>query len=282
MFGSFQKAQGRILVVSDAQDGLAATAIKTFLQAASTPMPVKMCQHKQIPDLDQVGTACLFSSDPAKFAPADSALLTKLAGTLRPGGILSLHLGNLTAAALQDLEFALLMLGLVFGPENTLKAPRSQNMDCVITAQKPLWALGESAPLKKGAAAASELIDEDALISGEAPKPQGEGEGGCSTKPKACANCSCGRKELEEELGDTEAAKKALEKGTVRSACGSCYLGDAFRCATCPYKGQPAFKPGTKVELDTELSNTGQVDMRMQEEEEDAAQIGADGKLVIS
>ena len=76
-----------------------------------------------------------------------------------------------------------------------------------------------------------------------------EEDASCVTKPRACANCSCGRKELEEKLGE-EAAKNVLEEGKVTSSCGSCYLGDAFRCESCPYKGQPAFKPGEKVQLD--------------------------------
>ena len=43
--------------------------------------------------------------------------------------------------------------------------------------------------------------------------------------------------------------KKDLENGNVESACGKCYLGDAFRCATCPYRGVPAFEKGDKVKL---------------------------------
>eukprot|EP00915_Cephaloidophora_sp_WS-2016_P003186 GHVH01004303.1.p1 GENE.GHVH01004303.1~~GHVH01004303.1.p1 ORF type:complete len:263 (+),score=39.57 GHVH01004303.1:24-791(+) len=75
--------------------------------------------------------------------------------------------------------------------------------------------------------------------------PLGPSKSDCSNKPRACDNCSCGRKELEEELGAEEAKVRheAITSGEAKSSsCGNCYLGDAFRCDGCPYKGKPAFK----------------------------------------
>ena len=52
----------------------------------------------------------------------------------------------------------------------------------------------------------------------------------CKTSRKACINCSCGRAD-----GSVVSEK---------SLCGNCYLGDGFRCSTCPSKGLPPFNPG--------------------------------------
>lgn len=102
--------------------------------------------------------------------------------------------------------------------------------------------------LSRGKIVEAEVVGEWQFLTDVPPNMSNEEDATCATKPRACNNCSCGRKELEEKLGE-EAAKAALEEGNVKSSCGSCYLGDAFRCESCPYKGQPAFKPGEKVEL---------------------------------
>ena len=92
-----------------------------------------------------------------------------------------------------------------------------------------------------------EKINEDDLLKDDVVIKKAKVED-CSVKVKACANCKCGRKEqLEKQTLET--AVKEIQEGTVKSNCGSCYLGDAFRCANCPYKGLPAFKPGEKIEL---------------------------------
>ncbi|XP_017289730.1 anamorsin isoform X2 [Kryptolebias marmoratus] len=90
------------------------------------------------------------------------------------------------------------------------------------------------------------LLDEDDLKKPDPAslKAPSCGEGGAKKK-KACKNCTCGlAEELEQESQEKQKAN------LPKSACGSCYLGDAFRCASCPYLGMPAFKPGEKIVLD--------------------------------
>nr|CAD2191601.1 unnamed protein product [Meloidogyne enterolobii] len=92
-----------------------------------------------------------------------------------------------------------------------------------------------------------DLIDEDALLEPkDLERPEQKSgcgpakEGGEQKKKRACKNCTCGLAELE----DVEDEK--VETPQLKSACGNCYLGDAFRCSNCPYMGTPPFKPDEK------------------------------------
>ncbi|XP_026802309.2 anamorsin isoform X2 [Pangasianodon hypophthalmus] len=104
-----------------------------------------------------------------------------------------------------------------------------------------------------------DLVDSDALLDAEdlkKPDPASLrsscGESG--SKKKACKNCTCG---LAEELEQEQESKATQKTSQPKSACGNCYLGDAFRCASCPYLGMPAFKPGEKVVLaNTQIADT--------------------------
>ncbi|KFY73996.1 hypothetical protein V499_05944 [Pseudogymnoascus sp. VKM F-103] len=115
-----------------------------------------------------------------------------------------------------------------------------------------------------------DLIDEDTLLTEEDLNGMIVIPPECvprvGKRRRACKDCSCGLAEkisAEDEAKRTSADDKlkALKldssdlaevdftvQGTVGS-CGSCSLGDAFRCDGCPYIGMPAFKPGEEVRL---------------------------------
>lgn len=65
------------------------------------------------------------------------------------------------------------------------------------------------------------------------------------TNKRACSNCTCGKKEEIDKIEKEE----ALKSGIVDSNCGNCSLGDAFRCAGCPYQGLPPFVKDSVVEF---------------------------------
>ncbi|ELA41754.1 uncharacterized protein VICG_01258 [Vittaforma corneae ATCC 50505] len=78
-----------------------------------------------------------------------------------------------------------------------------------------------------------------------------------SSKKRKCANCTCGRsrnKSLETSKDSREGCGE-FEVKPPKSGCGSCYLGDAFRCDGCPYKGMPAFKEGEEFKFDDKLND---------------------------
>jgi len=142
---------------------------------------------------------------------------------------------------LQPVHTSFLLAGLASASER-----RTADGSRVLTAKRKPAVVAGAAPLKpKGpvvtvAMEDEDMINEDDLLDDDvlAPPPaMGARTAGddCDGR-KPCDNCTCGRAE---DQGSIEKMENAPS-----SSCGKCNLGDAFRCASCPYLGKPAFKPG--------------------------------------
>ncbi|XP_058208715.1 anamorsin homolog [Rhododendron vialii] len=191
--------------------------------------------------------------------PGDQ-LFGEISRVLRPGGTVLLH-QRFKSATGKMFERKLLVAGFLDVQIFPVKpVSQSEALDSLgIRATKSSWKAGSSFALKKKPAKSlpkvqinddMDLIDEDSLLTEEdLKKPQLPTIGDCevgSTR-KACKNCTCGRAEEEEKVQKLGPTMDQLDN--PQSACGSCGLGDAFRCSTCPYKGLPPFKLGEKVTL---------------------------------
>ncbi|KAF7073125.1 hypothetical protein CFC21_078166 [Triticum aestivum] len=186
-------------------------------------------------------------------------LVAEISRVLKAGGIVLVQ--SFTPSSDQKpsnyIERQLLMGG--FGEVDASATSSQDSMQSVtIKAKKPSWSIGSSSPLRKAIKAlpkieiddGNELIDEDSLLTEEdLKKPQLPVVGDCevgATK-KACKNCSCGRAEAEQKVEKLGLTAEQIDNPV--SACGSCGLGDAFRCSTCPNRGLAPFKLGEKVTL---------------------------------
>ncbi|XP_035915298.1 anamorsin homolog [Anopheles stephensi] len=190
----------------------------------------------------------------AQVSTSNTTLVTLLVKLLKPKGKVVFR--DDSAASVEQARSNLLLAGFI----NIVASDNN-----VYVGEKPDYEVGSKSKLSfanKSKVAAvwkldddeeEERIDDEELLDEEdKAKPSAESLRVCGTtgKRKACKDCSCG---LAEEL-DAEAKGKAVIDTTAKSSCGSCYLGDAFRCATCPYLGMPAFKPGEKIQLsDTQM-----------------------------
>ncbi len=155
--------------------------------------------------------------------PADRARLRALAAQLADGGVLVL--GGEARARTSELD--VLLAGL---------APPDADGRCV---KRATYA----------------RVDEDALLTPEdAARPALAGaDCDSATKRRACANCTCGLAAQQpaqpEATADAASAPSPAGQPPAKSACGSCYLGDAFRCGGCPYRGLPPFREGEAIQL---------------------------------
>ncbi|XP_073012005.1 anamorsin homolog [Typha latifolia] len=189
--------------------------------------------------------------------------LEEIGRVLKPGGKVLLQTSLLSIE--QDkpssaLERKLLVSGFV--DVQALEAKSLLTYEDVqhitIKGKKASWTVGSSFPIKKAIKAVpkiqmdddSDLIDEDSLLTeDDLAKPNLPIVGDCEigSARKACKNCTCGRAEVEAKVEKLELTAEQIEN--PQSACGSCGLGDAFRCTGCPYRGLPPFKLGEKVSL---------------------------------
>uniref|UniRef100_A0A5F5PSY9 Anamorsin n=2 Tax=Equus caballus TaxID=9796 RepID=A0A5F5PSY9_HORSE len=213
---------------------------------------------------------CLFLKEPVETAVVNNSKVrtaSKLCSALTLSGLVEVK--ELQRESLSPEEMQSVQEHLGYHSDSLLSVQ--------ITGKKPNFEVGSSSQLKLSIAKKSspsgkpavdpaaaklwtlsandmeddsvELIDSDDLLDPEdlkKPDPASLRAASCGEGKKrtACRNCTCGlAEELEKEKSRGQMSSQP------KSACGNCYLGDAFRCASCPYLGMPAFKPGEKVLL---------------------------------
>jgi hypothetical protein len=180
--------------------------------------------------------------------PYSARFMAVLAKVLCPGGKLVLQMPKAAKGT----------KALMFGGFADIVATSVSETHEQVCGANPDWDEGASAPVKLdvGGAdawdlaavddAATDLTNEDDLLAMDGMDTSliKEALAECGPKSvgkKACKDCSCG---YADELNTNDAAA-----APPKSSCGSCGLGDAFRCSGCPYLGTPAFKAGDAVKL---------------------------------
>jgi hypothetical protein len=197
------------------------------------------------------------------LADTSMSLVCSIVHFLKKGGKFLL-LTSGTTAKLEPIQRDLVFAGLLDTCIDSLKTIP----ECVaVYGKKPLWLMGinpnsnlivvrtsdsssrlawkthtnEKNPLKENSLVDNDRFNLSIYLGKESQKPIEE--------KKACKNCSCRRNINSAELINKE-SNNTVNNG---SACGNCYLGDAFRCTSCPYKGLPALK--TRVATSELITN---------------------------
>jgi hypothetical protein len=196
------------------------------LSSASSDLVEESLTKLQITLLSSELSKVLNPMDLSAFVPA-----------LKQNATASFHVEG-EASDLQLLHTSFLLAGLK-GASEAKQADGSR----VLTASKNLTSGVQTVKIKI-AQLSDDIVDEDGLLSdasnllGAPPAMSEKSKDADDCGGRApCDDCTCGRAD----------PKKTTENQPVKSsACGKCNLGDAFRCASCPYLGKPAFKAGNE------------------------------------
>jgi hypothetical protein len=196
---------------------------------------------KEVSSLDEINNGDVYED--IKFVGLQAVLsvpqLKQLAQNIKEEGKLRVETAGLDSTNLTKLKMNLRLAGYIAKEEDGW-------LDCT----RKVWTKGANSdnPWKMiKLEEKSELILEKELIDPNDKFQKFSTEDDCMTKPKPCKNCNCGRAELENKKLNINGADVMVPN--MKSDCGKCYLGDAYRCAGCPYRGMPAFEPGDKIEV---------------------------------
>ncbi len=207
-------------------------------------------------------------------SPSDSEL-EGLLETLKPGGELRFANGS-------ESEGRLLLAGFVEATASSARRPEWAEGAAQQLQLPKKWKLDDNDLLEDdlrqqawSGEVQGELVDEDDLLGDIAQVEPGQlvlaaDDQECGPSKKACKNCVCGRAESEAAGAATqkkvtlaeagavskdEAGRAVVDTAKLKAAaggCGSCSLGDAFRCKGCPSRGLPAYTVGERIVLDLE------------------------------
>lgn len=179
-------------------------------------------------------------------------LLASIAKKHAPSTPLKFIFADWNESHKEDSMFELALVGFT-----KIKQETNDGSKATFTLMTPSYTIGKSEKISRkinnnvndgdDILSDSEILAEgDDIFEGVVASTCGPNADDAPKKKRACKNCTCG-------LAEQEASNNI--NGTTdipaikTSACGSCYLGDAFRCSGCPYRGMPAFKPGEQVRI---------------------------------
>ena len=209
-------------IMSSTTVTLGASSSSSLASAFSNSAPPQALKALEINVTDDTAAAGYSPMDLSAWPLQDQATVTlRIAPTVKVADVVS------------KIHTSFLLAGLQAVGESKL-----DDGTRVVTAVKK-DAASKSAPIRLNLD--DDMIDEDNLLADAsnvlAPPPamsDVKTKDDCAGR-EPCADCTCGRSE--NKAGDGKQEVKT-------SSCGKCHLGDAFRCASCPYLGKPAFKPG--------------------------------------
>lgn len=199
------------------------------------------------------------------FTPEE---LNNIAGMLINKGKLELEIAD---GILSEAELKKQKTNLTFGGFSNIEI-KSENGITMITSTKKVSKTNNNQWKNIKLEGKSDMILEDELVDPYDSYQKFSKETDCITKPKPCKNCNCGRAEK-----DSQEAQKTADPN-FKPSCGKCYLGDAFRCNGCPYRGLPAFEPGERIEFN---KNTTVLNEGVLEEEKVIISVNKNNKVKL-